>query len=129
MRRLLKEQLDAEDLASLVVLSGKQVTRENVLNAVRGLVVDSSATVFVYFSGRGYGKRERGVDRHYLSLSIGEELISRTRLLDELKKKNARLVVLLTDVGYMALPEEGQAHEQASGTQNRKTVEDKDGRR
>jgi hypothetical protein len=82
------------------VLDGEKVTGEAILGHLRGLKgqVTTADTVLVYYAGHGATLEGKG---HHLTLhhdaNAGRPDLARQALLDEMKRLNARQVVVLTD--------------------------------
>jgi hypothetical protein len=91
---------DHKDRLVLTTLSGKDVTREAVLNYYRDLKPDPSETLLFYFSGHGGTERQRG---HYLNVYPAsqseqtEPVLLRDEVRVAMQAKSPRLIVLLTD--------------------------------
>ncbi len=74
------------------VLSGKQVTPENIINHLRTMPVGAEETLAFYYSGHGGFSLSKG---HYLALRWGK--LYRSAIMDALQAHKPRLVVMLTD--------------------------------
>lgn len=87
-----------EQLALQPTVDGDKVTPDEVLDVVKGVAVKETETLFVYYSGHGANDETKG---QYLQMYSGPQGkkgdLFRATLLAELKKKKARLTVLITD--------------------------------
>lgn len=94
---LIKQKLT--DRATIDVLTGKDVTPENVLDHYANLKTDGAESLIFYFSGHGGIHAKRG---HFLGFLRGD--LYRSELIAAMKKHNPRLIVLLTDTcaNYMS---------------------------
>ncbi len=81
----------ANQLKTHLIL-GKEVTPGNVLGVVAKLPVKKNDALVVFYSG--HGQMEPG-QKHVLTFHHGD--LTRQRLLDAIKAKNPRLMVLFTD--------------------------------
>jgi len=92
---LLGDQIDRNRLVPPVVLreSDNQLTHETVLSTIRGLPVNPEDALLFFYAGPGTYDQK---GKYYLRLHRGRPM-ARTDLMDELRKKGARLTVLLTD--------------------------------
>jgi hypothetical protein len=101
MSSLLKDAFaEHKDRLELTTLTGKDVTRDAVLNYYRDLKPDPSETLLFYFSGHGATERQHG---HYFQVypSAQEDQTKPVLLRDEVRvamqAKGPRLIVLLSD--------------------------------
>ncbi|MBI3408286.1 MAG: caspase family protein [Planctomycetes bacterium] len=87
------------DRATIDLLTGKEVTPENVLDYYGNFKTDGTEALLFYFSGHGSIHAKRG---HFLGFLRGN--LYRDELISAMKKHNPRLIVLLTDTcaNYMS---------------------------
>jgi hypothetical protein len=83
---------DKADQLKTHLILGEDVTPRHVLDVVGKVPVKANDTIVVLYSG--HGQMEAG-NRHVLTFHHGN--LERQRLLDVMKAKNPRLMVLLTD--------------------------------
>jgi hypothetical protein len=96
LKRVLKESLRQqrrEDRYTLDVLTGADVTPENILDYYRHLKTEPNEALLFYYTGHGAVDQFRG---HYLDLDKRGRLY-RSTLRAAMLQKNARLVAILTD--------------------------------
>jgi hypothetical protein len=90
---------DFDPDADLTVLTGDDVTADNILATVDGLEVGPTETLFCYYGGHGAYDDDMADDDpsggHHFQIPGGDLL--RADLVNALKNKGAQLTVLLTD--------------------------------
>jgi PDZ domain-containing protein len=94
------EPVTAEFRASFRQIDGADCTAQNILQAVKALQVAPGESVFCYYAGHGaYDPQRAGRDDpsggHFFQIPGGD--LMRKTLMEELRAKNARLTVLITD--------------------------------
>lgn len=86
------KKLGLENRYTLEMFTGAQAEPNNVLDYYRQLDTNPSETLLFYFSGHGGYHGKKG---HYIALVRGK--LYRNDLIAAMKRKNPRLVVLMTD--------------------------------
>lgn len=81
------------DLQIINIARGETISGKAILEAVENVPSDSNDTIVFYYSGHGAVDDDQG---RYLQLSGSSELL-RSDLINALKKKSAKLKVLITD--------------------------------
>jgi hypothetical protein len=79
----------------MTILSGTDVTPANVLNHYDRLDSAPEDTVLCYYSG--HGKVDQQFQKQYFPIGSGSDRLYRSELLEAMKRKRARLTVLLAD--------------------------------
>ncbi|MBN1411348.1 MAG: caspase family protein [Spirochaetales bacterium] len=95
--RMFVELLEKQDILKVkknIELTGRQVTRTNILNAIKNAKVGKDDVLMVYYSGHG-AVTGRG-ERHMIFPCVGQP-VYRDELDAAIKKKNTRLAMLITD--------------------------------
>jgi hypothetical protein len=98
--------------ASFKQVDGANCTADNILQAVKALQVQPGESIFCYYAGHGaYDPQRSDSDDpsggHFFQIPGGDLL--RKTLMDELRAKNARLTVLITDTCNVASDYEPRA--------------------
>jgi len=81
------------DLQIINIAKGETISGKAILEAVESVPSDSDDTIVFYYSGHGAVDGDQG---RYLQLS-GSSALLRSELINVLKKKSAKLKVLITD--------------------------------
>jgi uncharacterized caspase-like protein len=81
------------DLEIINIAEGVEISGKAILDTVDSVNVDSNDTIIFYYSGHGAVDDDQG---RFLQLSGSAELL-RSKLIEAMKKKSARLKILLTD--------------------------------
>jgi hypothetical protein len=96
MKKVIKEtfrEQNLEDRYTLDILHGADAKPARVLAYYRDLKVSPTETLVCYYSGHGGAYKEGG--GHFLEMKAGR--LRRSELLDAMKARGARLLVLLSD--------------------------------
>ncbi|MGC3968491.1 MAG: PDZ domain-containing protein [Pirellulales bacterium] len=100
MLEAMLEPVSSQQRASFQKINGADCNARNILQQIRALNVQPGEAVFCYYAGHGAYDPQR-TDRndrsggHFLQIPGGDLL--RKTIMDELRTKNAKLTVLVTD--------------------------------
>ena len=76
---------------------GDKLTKEDIIKEISNLNVESDDTIFFFFSG--HGAYDSVADQYFALAS--QEQVFRSEVLEEMKSKNARLTILISDCCYI----------------------------
>lgn len=106
---VLKREVGADYIGSFEVLDGEKCSEAGILGTIRGVRLEKNDTFFCYYAGHGAYDPSRALGDpsggHFFSIPSGD--LMRKTLFDEMKNKNARLTVLISDscnVPALAMP-------------------------
>ena len=112
---LLLMHLPLDMVGNVQYLAKNQVTRESILNAVRNMPLGPNDTLLVYYNGHGRQDKDREQDSQqgqYFDLNLNKGNVASQRLyreevVEEMKRRNCLLQVLITDTCFVGEAEDG----------------------